>query len=466
MECLSNEELKALQFARLQGLLERLEKKVPFYRETLAQAGVSSSKIKSVDDLRRCPLTTKSQLRDHYPFGLFAEPLTNVARIHASSGTKGKPTVAGYTRTDLSNWAEVCARALACAGVEPGDIVQNSYGYGLFTGGLGLHYGAEKLGATVVPASSGRTQNQILLLQDFGARALFSTPSYALNIGYTLEEQGIPLKTLKLEVGVLGAEPWTEELRTQIENKLGIQALDIYGLSEIMGPGVSMECWQGAPKGGGLHVWEDHFMVEVIDPTTGEQLPDGEEGELVFTSLTKEALPLLRYRTGDLSSITRTPCSCGRTAARMARVRARLDDMLIIRGVNLFPTEVEKLLLQIDHLAPHYQLIVEREKALDTMSIEVELTETWIETWGEFDPKHPEFITLTRRIETLLKETTGVNAVVKLMKPRSIPRSEGKAARVVDRRHNDKTGANTNQNPNSARFKTKELEFGNSTLKT
>ena len=305
-----------------------------------------------------------------------------------------------------------------------------------------------------------------MLLQDFGARALCSTPSYALNIGYTLEEQGVPLQTIKLEVGVFGAEPWTEEMRAQIENKLGIQALDIYGLSEIMGPGVSMECWQGAPKGAGLHVWEDHFLVEVIDPDSGENLPDGEEGELVFTSLTKEALPLLRYRTGDLSSISRTPCPCGRTAARMARVRARLDDMLIIRGVNLFPTEVEKLLLQVDHLSPHYQLIVEREKALDTMSIEVELTETCMETWGELDPKHPDFIALTRRVETLLKETTGVQAVVKLMKPRTIPRSEGKAARVVDRRQNDKKQRASDQNPISARVKTKELEFGNSTLKT
>jgi phenylacetate-CoA ligase len=427
---------------------------------------MSSSQIKSLDDLRRCHLTTKIELRDHYPFGLFAEPLKNVARIHASSGTKGKPTVVGYTPTDLSNWAEVCARSLTCAGIQPGDIVQNSYGYGLFTGGLGLHYGAEKLGATVVPASSGRTQNQILLLQDFGARALCSTPSYALNIGYALAEQGLSLKSLKLEVGVFGAEPWTEELRREIENKLGIQALDIYGLSEIMGPGVSMECWQGAHAGAGLHIWEDHFLVEVIDAKTGENLPDGEEGELVFTSLTKEAMPLLRYRTGDLSRLDRKPCLCGRTGARMARVRARLDDMLIIRGVNLFPTEVEKILLQVQQLAPHYQLIIDREKALDTMHVEVELTETWAETWGEFDAQHPECVTLTARVEHLLKERTGVHAEVKLLKPRSIARSEGKAARVIDRRNPKNEKTDPYQNPMTARLKTKELEFGNSSAKT
>jgi phenylacetate-CoA ligase len=467
-ECLPRNELNALQLARLRGLVEKLAAKVPFYKDAFARAGLVASGIKSLDDLRRCPLTTKNDLRDHYPFGLFAEPLKNVARIHASSGTKGKPTVVGYSKEDLANWAEVCARSLACAGVNPGDIVQNSYGYGLFTGGLGLHYGAEKLGATVVPASSGRTQNQILLLQDFRARALCCTPSYALNIGYTLEELSIPKERLSLEVGIFGAEPWTEALRSEIEKRLALKALDIYGLSEIMGPGVSMECWQGASKGAGLHVWEDQFLVEVINPETGENVPDGQEGELVFTGLTKEALPLLRYRTGDLSHLERAPCVCGRTMTRMARVRARLDDMLIIRGVNLFPIEVEKVLLRVDQLAPHYQLIVERDKALDTMHIQVELTDSWVEHRGEFDPSHPDLVTLANDVEKLLKEAIGLHAQVTLMKPRSIPRSEGKANRVIDRRASDgKTkDANSFKNPMTSRLKSKELEFGNPTYKT
>jgi len=458
MECLSNQELKALQLVRLQNLIERLQAKVPFYHDLFAKAKFSPTQIKSLDDLQRCHLTTKSDLRNHYPFGLFAEPLKNVARLHASSGTKGKPTVVGYTVNDIANWAEVCARSLMCAGAQPGDILQNSYGYGLFTGGLGLHYGAEKLGATVVPASSGRTQNQILLLQDFGARILCATPSYALNVGYAIEEMGLDPRTFKLEIGVLGAEPWTEELREQIENKLGIRALDIYGLSEILGPGVSMECWQGAHEGAGLHVWEDQFLVEVIDAKTGKCLADGEEGELVFTSLVREAIPLLRYRTGDISRLTRTPCSCGRTVVRMARVRARIDDMLIIRGVNLFPTEVEQILLQVNGLAPHYQLIIERDKALDTMHVEVELHETCTELWGEFDAGHPEVVSLTAKVEHVLKETTGVHAKVRLMKPRSLPRSEGKAVRVIDKRNRAK---DHDHNPIAARLRTKELEIGN-----
>jgi phenylacetate-CoA ligase len=453
-ECLPADQLEALQLKELRGLLERLQEKVPFYRNGLKKSGVTVAQIKSLNDLKRCPLTTKADLRDHYPFGFFAEPLDKVARIHASSGTKGKSTIVGYTKVDLGTWAEICARSLACAGVQAGDIAQNSYGYGLFTGGLGLHYGAEKLGATVVPASSGRTQNQITLLNDLGARVLCCTPSYALNIGYTLEEiggtLGISRKNLKLEIGVFGAETWTEELRRQIENKLGIKALDIYGMSEIMGPGVSMECWQGAHKGLGLHVWEDQFLVEVLDPKTGESLQDGEEGELVFTTLTKEALPLLRYRTGDLSSLNHEPCSCGRTMVRMARINARIDDMLIIRGVNLYPSEVEKVLLRFKELAPHYQLIVERDRALDSMQIEVELHGTFYESfsesfsessgqtsahsWGSFSSTHPELMTLRADIQLRLKDTTGVQADVILLKPNSIPRSEGKAERVIDRR--------------------------------
>jgi phenylacetate-CoA ligase len=434
-ERLPADQLEHLQLRELRQLLTRLQTKVPFFREKLSEAGMTAEKIRSIKDLRSLPPTTKSQLSDHYPFGLFAEPLKNVSRIHASSGTRGKPTVVGYTKLDLGSWAELCARSLVCAGVQPGDIVQNSYGYGLFTGGLGLHYGAEKVGTTVIPTSTGRTQNQIMLLRDFGANILLCTPSYALSLAYELDELSLSEKDLNLAIGIFGAEPWTEQLRAQIESKLGISALDIYGLSEIIGPGVSMECWQGAHQGAGLHIWEDHFLVEVLDPKSSEPLPDGEEGELVFTTLKKEALPLLRYRTGDLGSISRRPCVCGRTMARMSRVRARLDDMLIIRGVNLYPSEVERVILDISQLAPHYQLILGRSRALDTMAVEVELDESVTERWGTFDQSHPEFLNLTKQVELRLKQAIGLQASVKLMKPKSIPRSTGKAARVIDRRH-------------------------------
>jgi phenylacetate-CoA ligase len=434
MECLPGEDLRSLQLSRLTTMIDGLASKVPFYRDKFKEFGLAASKIQSLADLKNFPCTTKADLRAHYPFGMFSEPLANVARIHASSGTKGKPTVVGYTKKDIAVWAELCARSLACGGVKPGDIVHNSYGYGLFTGGLGLHYGAEHLGVTLVPASGGRTQNQILLLQDFGARVLCSTPSYALNIGYTLEELGVPVEDIKLEIGIFGAEPWTEELRSQIENKLRIRALDIYGLSEVMGPGVSMECFEGAHSGHGLHIWEDHFLAEIIDPKTGEVLPEGEEGELIFTTLTKEAIPLLRYRTGDISRLTRNECVCGRSTVRMARVRARLDDMLIIRGVNLYPMEVEQVLLQIEELSPHYQIVIERRKALDVIAVHVELTEEILERWGEVEEDHFELKNLTQKIQVVLKDTVGITAEVRLLKPKSIARSEGKAVRVVDKR--------------------------------
>jgi phenylacetate-CoA ligase len=405
MECLPGEDLRSLQLSRLTTMIDGLASKVPFYRDKFKEFGLAASKIQSLADLKNFPCTTKADLRAHYPFGMFSEPLANVARIHASSGTKGKPTVVGYTKKDIAVWAELCARSLACGGVKPGDIVHNSYGYGLFTGGLGLHYGAEHLGVTLVPASGGRTQNQILLLQDFGARVLCSTPSYALNIGYTLEELGVPVEDIKLEIGIFGAEPWTEELRSQIENKLRIRALDIYGLSEVMGPGVSMECFEGAHSGHGLHIWEDHFLI-----------------------------PLLRYRTGDISRLTRNECVCGRSTVRMARVRARLDDMLIIRGVNLYPMEVEQVLLQIEELSPHYQIVIERRKALDVIAVHVELTEEILERWGEVEEDHFELKNLTQKIQVVLKDTVGITAEVRLLKPKSIARSEGKAVRVVDKR--------------------------------
>lgn len=431
VECLTRADLEQLQLKRLIQTVQRTYERVPFYRKAFDDAGVRPDSIKSLADLRLLPFTRKTDLREHYPFGLFSEPLSNVSRLHASSGTKGKPTVVGYTRADIEVWSEVVARSLAAAGSKPGDIIHNSYGYGLFTGGLGLHYGAEKLGATVVPASGGRTQQQILLLQDFKARVLCSTPSYALNIAFTLQELGIERDSINLEIGIFGAEPWTEEFRTQIETLLKIRALDIYGLSEVMGPGVSMECLQGR---NGLHIWEDHFLPEIIDPQTGEPLPYGQEGELVFTTLTKEAIPVLRYRTGDISKLNIERCTCGRTMVRMARVRARLDDMLIIRGVNLYPSEIEKVLMQIEELAPHYQLVLERKKALDTLEVQVEITEHLLQRFGKFEDGQVELTSLTDKIQILLKDGMGLTADVTLLKPKSIARSEGKAVRVIDRR--------------------------------
>ncbi|HEY9712939.1 MAG TPA: phenylacetate--CoA ligase [Chroococcales cyanobacterium] len=458
VECLAREELEQLQLARLKAMVAYVYERVPFYRNSFEARGLAPASLKTLKDIRHLPFTRKSDLRDNYPFGLFALPLEKVARLHASSGTKGKPTVVGYSKGDLDVWAEICARSLAAAGVRPGDVLHNSYGYGLFTGGMGVHYGAERLGATVVPASGGRTQQQILLLQDFQARVLCSTPSYALNIAYTLDELKISRSSLNLQIGIFGAEPWTEEFRAQIESKLKITALDIYGLSEVMGPGVSMECANGANgsngsngsnqsnqshgsdkasqsrRSGGLHIWEDHFLPEIVDPETGEPLEPGAEGELVITTLTKEAIPVIRYRTGDISSLHLDKCPCGRTMVRMARVRARLDDMLIVRGVNLYPSEVEKALLQIEELAPHYQLVLSRERALDILKIEVEVTDQLVARWGKFEDGHIELNKLTGKIQSILKDNMGLSAKVDLLKPGSIPRSEGKAVRVVDRR--------------------------------
>ncbi|MBI4532411.1 MAG: phenylacetate--CoA ligase [Candidatus Melainabacteria bacterium] len=433
LERMPRTELEALQLTRLQQVVEHVFHKVPFFKQQLKNSGVTPESIKCLADIHRIPFTYKSNLRDHYPYGLLAVALPEIRRLHASSGTRGKPTIVAYTKNDLEIWAEVCARSLAAAGVEPGDIIHNSYGYGLFTGGLGIHYGAEKLGTTVVPASGGKSQQQVLLLQDLGARVLCSTPSYALNLAYTLEEMGLSCNSIKLEIGVLGAEPWSEALRQQIEQKLNITALDIYGLSEIIGPGISMECKEGK---NGLHIWEDHFLAEIVDPVSGEPLPPGNEGELVLTNLSKEALPLLRYRTGDLSMLLPDPCVCGRTMVRMQRVRARLDDMLIVRGVNLYPSEVESLLLEIEELAPHYQLLIDKDKALDKLEVQVEVTDNIVTRWGTFEDGHLELRALTNKITTILKETLGLTAQVTLLPPKSIARSEGKAVRVIDRRYN------------------------------
>lgn len=433
-ETIERGDLNKLQLERLKVTLLSVWHNVAPLKARFQEAGIGLKDIENfsdLKDLRRFPFMKKTDLRDNYPFGLFAKPLNEVNRVHCSSGTKGKPTVVGYTKEDINIWAEACARSLGAAGAVPGDIIHNSYGYGLFTGGLGMHYGAERMNATVVPASGGRTQQQIMLLQDFGARIILATPSYMLNMAYTMIEQGVPRDSIKLEVGIFGAEPWTEEMRAQLESLLKIQALDIYGLSEVMGPGVSMECLEGKD---GLHIWEDLFIPEIIDPITGEVLPDGEEGELVFTTLTKEAFPVVRYRTGDLSRLNSAPCKCGRTVKRMSRIKARLDDMLIIRGVNLYPSEIEKCLLSVEELSPHYQLVVDRQKALDTLEVHVEITEEILKRWGRFDDNHVELSGLSTGIQTLLKDSLGLTADVKLLEPRSLPRSEGKAVRVVDKR--------------------------------
>lgn len=436
-ECLPYKQLQKLQLDRLLRLIDILPAKVPFYRSLFKSAGVLSGKLRSLKDLQHLPFTTKIQLKDNYPFGLFAEPIINVARFHTSSGTMGKPIIVGYTKNDLAIWAEVCARSLVAARVSSGDIIHNSYGYGLFTGGLGIHYGAETLGATIVPASGGRTQQQISLLLDCQAKVICSTPSYALNIAHALEELNIGKDAIGLTTGIFGAEPWTEELRQQIQSRLAIRALDIYGLTEVIGPGVSMECWQSGSSSKncpGLHIWEDHFLPEVIDPISGEVLPEGVEGELVFTTLTKEAMPLLRYRTGDISVIFREPCACGRTMVKMGRVRGRLDDMLIIRGVNLYPSEIERLLLQVQELSPHYQIVLEREKALDTLTVEVELSEKISKLWGKMSDDHLELKGLQAKVAALIKDNLGVTVRISLNEPKTMARSEGKAKRIVDKR--------------------------------
>jgi phenylacetate-CoA ligase len=409
-----------MQLQRLRQTIGRLLRSVPPIRDRLLQAGVRSpDDVASLDDLRRLPFTRKTDLREHYPFGLFAVPRDQVVRIHASSGTRGKPTVVGYTRADLDVWSEVMARTLAMAGVEPGMVLHNAYGYGLFTGGIGFHMGAEKMGCMVVPISGGMSQRQVLMLEDLGGEVLCSTPSYALNIAQTLAEQGVTADRLKLKIGVFGAEPWTEEMRQAIEQQLGIKAFNVYGLSEIIGPGVSAECEARQ----GMHLQEDHFLAEVIDPETEQPVGPGMDGELVFSTLTKEALPMLRYRTGDLSSIDPSPCACGRTTARMARVRGRFDDMLIIRGVNLYPSEVERVLLGVGDVTPHYQLVVDRPGTMDELTV---LCEPAAPT--------PDTGPLSRRIERALREATGLSMLVQLLDPGGVPRSEGKAVRVIDKR--------------------------------
>ncbi len=424
-ETLPREALEALQLKRLQQVIRRVYHTVGFYKRAFDEAGVTPDDIRTLDDIRRLPFTTKQDLRDNYPFGLFAVPMGNIVRLHASSGTTGKPTVVGYTRRDIEVWSNLMARSFVAAGLTSNDVIHNAYGYGLFTGGLGAHYGAERLGASVIPMSGGGTKKQIMILQDFGPTAICCTPSYALYLAEQGEEMGVDMRSLRLRVGIFGAEPWTERMRQEIEERLGITALDIYGLSEVIGPGVAMECAEGR---NGLHVFEDHFIVEMINPETGERVPPGEEGELVFTSLTKEAFPLIRYRTRDLSRLMEEPCKCGRTHVRMARVSGRSDDMLIIRGVNVFPSQIESVILAFEGLEPHYQLIVDREGTLDTLEIQIEMSEDL------FSDEIKNLQNIERRITKDIKDYLGISAKVKLVGSKTLERSEGKAQRVVDRR--------------------------------
>jgi phenylacetate-CoA ligase len=439
-ESLTRQELTKLQSERLQKVCERVYSRVPFYKKKFDEKGVKPSDIKGVQDIGRLPFTKKVDLRDNYPYGLLAEPLEDIVRIHASSGTTGKPTVVAYNRNDINLWAEVMARTFTCAGTTKKDVVQNAYGYGLFTGGLGAHYGAERVGASVIPISGGNTQKQIMLLQDFGSTVICSTPSFALYIYDVACEMKINLDTIKLRVGLFGAEPWTEEMRREIEERLRIKAIDIYGLSEIIGPGVSSECIEAQS---GLHINEDHFYPEIINPETGEQLPYGREGELVITSMSREAMPLIRYRTGDMTSLNPETCACGRTLVRMRRVLGRADDMLIIRGVNVFPSQVESVLLRSEEVAPHYVIEVNRRGRLDEVNVNVEVTPKFMEEMATkvlstdlkaFVQEEEELVRLKHEIQKNVKDIIGVNIEVTLKPPNTIQRSEGKARRVIDNR--------------------------------
>ena len=425
IECMDREQLTNLQSERLSAMIQKIYYNVPFYRKAFQEKGIEPGDIKSVEQLKDLPFTTKQDLRDNYPFGLFAVPRSEVVRLHASSGTTGKPTVVGYTRKDIEVWSEVVARTLTAAGAGKHDVLHIAYGYGLFTGGLGIHYGAEKIGATVIPISGGNTQRQLQLMQDFGSTVIACTPSYALFLAEAMSDAGMSADSFKLKAGVFGAEPWTEEMRREIEDKLKIKAIDIYGLSEVIGPGVASECTHQQ----GLHVFEDHFIPEVIDPETLEVLPYGQMGELVFTCVTKEALPLLRYRTRDLTTLKAEKCSCGRTLIRMQKCLGRSDDMLIIRGVNVFPSQIETVLLEMSETKPHYLLIVDRVNNLDVLEI-------WVEVEGQFfSDEIKKLEGLKKKIQHNIESALGISADVKLVEPKTIERSEGKAKRVIDKRN-------------------------------
>jgi len=421
IEALPREQLEALQLERLRSVLDRVLARVPPLAERLRGAGITrGNDVSRLADVRRLPFTYKTDLREQYPFGLLAVPTSELVRIHASSGTRGKPTIVAYTRSDLAVWSEVMARCLVLAGVRSGMVVHNAYGYGLFTGGLGFHQGAELLGCTVVPMSGGFTQRQVMLLRDLGGEVLCSTPSYALNIAEALEAARIDPRTLNVKIGMFGAEPWTEAMRQEIERRLGLAAINVYGLSEIVGPGVSAECIEARS---GSHLHEDHFLPEIVDPGTGDPVPAGTEGELVLTTLTKEALPLIRYRTGDMTALDTARCVCGRTSVRMGRIRGRYDDMLIVRGVNLYPSEVERVLLSVEDAAPHYQLVVERSGALDELNLLCEPASDQVDRER-----------LRSQLHQALCEQIGLSIAVQVLDRATVARSEGKAVRVIDRR--------------------------------
>jgi phenylacetate-CoA ligase len=425
-ETMPRQDLEKLQLQRLQQTVELCYTRVPFYKKEMDAKGVKPADIKSLEDVRKLPFTTKQDLRDNYPFGLLTVPLEKIVRLHASSGTTGKPTVGPYTKHDLDLWAETMARVYTAAGVTSKDIVHNGYGYGLFTGGLGFHLGAERIGATVVPVSGGLSKRQIMLMEDFGATVLTCTPSYALVLAETAAEMGVDIyQRMRVRVGIFGAEPWTEEMRQEIEAKMNLEAFDIYGLTEMVGPGVAVEC----PYHDGLHIAEDYFLPEIVDPDTGEPVAEGKVGELVFTSITKEGMPLLRYRTRDRVTLNREKCACGRTMARMSKVKGRTDDMLIIRGVNVFPSSIESVLLTVEGIEPHYLIIIDRPKdRLDELEVWVEASQ---DLWqrGEYWVKQTE-----QRICNDLTETLGITSKIKVTAPHSIQRSEGKAKRIIDRR--------------------------------
>ncbi|MFA9389153.1 MAG: phenylacetate--CoA ligase family protein [Prolixibacteraceae bacterium] len=424
IECASREQMHQIQSERLIATVNRIYHQVPYYRQKMQELGLTPNDITSVDDLNKLPFTTKSDLRDSYPFGSFTSPMSEIVRIHASSGTTGRPTVVGYTRNDIAMWSENVTRALCMAGVHQNDMVQVAYGYGLFTGGLGIHYGTENLGATVIPISGGNTKKQIQLMQDFGSSVICCTPSYALYIAEVFKDMNIDPADLKLRIGIFGAEPWTENMRREIETKLKIKAIDIYGLSEIVGPGVSCECEYQA----GMHINEDHFIPEIIDPETLQPLPHGEIGELVFSTITKEGIPLLRYRTRDLTRLIYDKCECGRTLVRMEKCKGRSDDMLIIRGVNVFPSQIESVLLNMSETEPHYLLIIEREGTLDTLTVQVEVQEQF------FSDEVKELQRLAKKIKSTIESILGISVTVQLVEPKTIERTAGKAKRVIDRR--------------------------------
>jgi phenylacetate-CoA ligase len=424
IEAMDRGKLAEIQLERLKDTVKRCEEMVPFYRMKFRELELDWKDIKSLDDVVKLPFTTKDDLRENYPFGMFAVPTKDIVRIHASSGTTGQPTVVGYTSHDIEAWSELMARSLVAGKADPSDIIQVAYGYGLFTGGLGFHYGVEKLGGSVIPISGGNTKRQIRMMVDLGTTVLCCTPSYALYMAETADEMGIDFKQLKLKSGIFGAEPWSDRMRDKIERLLNLSAFDIYGLSEVMGPGVSIECEQK----NGLHIFEDAFLAETIDSSTGERLPMGEQGELVFTSLNKQGMPLIRYRTRDITSLHDEQCACGRTHMRMKRVRGRTDDMLIIRGVNVFPSQIETVLMQMEGISPHYQITVDREGGLDVMEVQVEVSEDMfsdrirgLEQWQEL-------------IQNEIESHLGIGVRVALVEPRSIARSEGKAVRVIDNR--------------------------------